>query len=138
MLEAAPTEVTLEIGEVVAAIDACLDAIQSCTSCADESLAEDDVKDLRLNIALCESCADTCTVTARSLSRPSHWDHVVVHELLRACVRTCTSCAEECERHAQHHRHCAICARTCRACQRACTDLLETEALRQLEKLAGG
>lgn len=138
MLEVAPTEVTLEIGEVVAAIDACLDAFQACTTCADESLAEDDVKDLRLCIALCESCADTCAVTTRTLSRPSHWDHAVVHELLRACVRTCTSCAEECQRHAQHHRHCAICARTCRACERACTDLLETEALQQLEKLAGG
>lgn len=138
MLEAAPTELTLEIGHVVAAVDACLDSIQACTACADESLAEEDVRDLRLCIALCESCADTCTVTARALSRPSHWDHAVVDELLRACVRTCKSCAEECQRHAQHHRHCAICARTCRACERACTELLETEALQQLETLKGG
>ena len=138
MLEAAPTKVTLEIGAVVAAIDACLDSIQACTACADESLAEDDVNGLALCIALCESCADTCTVTARALSRPSHWDHAVLHALLRACVRTCGLCAAECERHANHHRHCAICATTCRACERACTGLLETEALKQLEKLAGG
>lgn len=138
MLEAAPTEVTLDIGELVVAIEACLEALQACTACADESLAEDDVKDLRVCIALCELCADTCTVTARALSRPSHRDHAVIHGLVRACLGTCTSCAEECERHAQHHRHCAICARTCRLCERACTELLETEALQQLQNLAGG
>jgi hypothetical protein len=138
MLEAAPTELTLPIGEVAAAIDACLDSLQACTTCADESLAEKDVGDMRLCIALCFSCADVCTVTARALSRPSHWDHAVVNDLLQACVRTCTSCSEECERHAQHHRHCAICARTCRACERACTDLLESDTLKELEKLAGG
>lgn len=138
MLEAAPTELTLEIGTVVAAIDACLDSLQACTSCADESLAEDDVQDLALCIALCESCADTCTLAARTLSRPSHWDHTIVRELLSACVRTCALCAAECERHATHHRHCAICAKACRACERACTDLLETDELEELKKLAGG
>ena len=25
-------------------------------------------------------------------------------------LRSCTACAEECDRHAEHHRHCAICA----------------------------
>jgi hypothetical protein len=50
----------------------------------------------------------------------------------------CSDCAEECERHAAHHRHCAICAKACRACARACGELLEAEAFQELEKLAGG
>jgi len=110
MLEAAPVELSLEISPVVTALDACLDCLQTCTSCADESLAEDDVKTLARCIALCESCADFCVHTARALSRPAHWDHAVLHGLLRACVRACASSAEECERHAAHHRHCATCA----------------------------
>jgi hypothetical protein len=48
------------------------------------------------------------------------------------------TCADECERHAAHHRHCGICARACRACAKACGELLDDEAFKELEKLAGG
>jgi hypothetical protein len=137
MLEASPTGVTLGIAEVTAAIDTCLNCLQSCTSCADADLAEKDLDDLRTCIALCLNCADVCDVTARVLSRPAHWDHVVVDQLLQACVRTCTSSAEECARHADHHRHCAICEKACRACVRACSALLDAEAFQELHKLAG-
>src|ERR687891_115765 len=46
------------------------------------------------------------------------------------CARSCTACAdadlaEKCERHAQHHEHCRICADTCRRCEEACASLLE-------------
>lgn len=46
--------------------------------------------------------------------------------------------AEECERHAGHHRPCAICAEACRGCARACGVLLEDEAFEELQELAGG
>ena len=74
-------------------------------------------------------CADICDATARVLSRPGQRDHLTIRDLLVTCVRSCTACAEECDRHAEHHRHCAICAEACRACVRACAVLLENESL---------
>ena len=133
MLDASPTGVPLGVAAVAAAIDACLDCLQSCTSCADADLVEEDVGDLSTCSALCLTCADVCGVTARVLSRPAREDTVVVYRLLQACVRTCTSSAEECHRHAAHHRHCAICERVCRACIDACTTLLDAEAFRALD-----
>jgi hypothetical protein len=137
MLDTSPRGVPLDADQVAAAIDACLNCVQACTGCADADLAEDDVEDLRDCIALDQRCADVCGLTARTLSRPSHWDEFVAHRLLQACVRACSTCAEECARHAAHHRHCAICEKVCRACERACQDLLDTEAFGELQKLAG-
>src|SRR5260370_11773551 len=137
MLDASPSAVPLGVAEVAAAIDACLNCLQACTSCADADLVEDDVAEMRACIALCLGCADVCDLVARVLSRPAQSDHVVVHRLLQACVRECTICAEECDRHAEHHRHCAICAQVCRACGVACRALLDAEAFDELEKLAG-
>jgi hypothetical protein len=137
ILDASPSDVPLGVAEVAAAIDACLACVQTCTSCTNADLAEDDVAEMRTCIALCVNCADVCELTARVLSRPAHSDHFVVHRLLQACVRTCTSSAEECARHAKHHRHCAICEKTCRVCLQRCRALLDAEALEELEKLAG-
>jgi hypothetical protein len=137
MLEASPSGVPLGIAEVAAAIDACLNCVQACTSCADSDLVEPDVAEMRPCIALCLECADVCDLVARTLSRPAQSDHLVVHRLLQACVRECTLCTEECARHADHHRHCAICAKVCRACEAACSALLDSEAFEELEKLAG-
>jgi hypothetical protein len=134
MLEASPADVPAGVGEVAAAIDACLKCVQSCTSCSDADLAEDNVAEMAICAALCLACADVCAVTARALSRPAHWDNFVVHRLLQACVRSCTSGADECHRHAPHHRHCAICEKVCRACVEACSALLEAEAFRDVEK----
>jgi hypothetical protein len=132
MLAAFPAGVRLDVAEVATAIDASLNCLQTCASCADADLAEDDVEELRTCIALCVNCGDVCDVTARVLSRPARWDGVVVLRLLQACVRTCTMCAEECARHAHHHRHCAICEQSCRSCIEACNALLENEAFQQL------
>ncbi len=138
MLDASPTGAPLGVAEAAAAIDACLNCAQSCTSCADADLMEAEVAQMRGCIALCLDCADVCDLVARILSRPAQSDHVVVHRLLQACVRECTLCADECARHAEHHRHCAICAKACRACGVACRSLLDAEAFEQLENLAGG
>jgi hypothetical protein len=131
MLEASPVGVPADVDTVAAAIDACLECLQSCTACADEDLAEPDIDELRTCIARCLNCAEVCDVTARLLSRPAHWDLPVIRHLLQACVRVCTICSEECARHAHHHRHCAICQRVCDACIRACGALLAAEALKE-------
>ena len=138
MLDAAPGPIELDLDDLTAAIAACANSAQACTACADSSLAEDEVATLVLSIARCDDCADVCTATERLLSRPLHADKTVVHRLLRACVRECAICAEECERHAAYHKHCGICARACRLCEKACSDLLDDEAFAELQKLAGG
>lgn len=125
ILDAVPKRVPLGAGAVAAAIDACLNCVQSCTTCADSDLVEEDVRAMAACIALCHTCADICDTTARVLSRPSQWDHLVVRPLLEACVRACTTSAEECDRHAEHHRHCAICAEACRSCIQRCRALLD-------------
>jgi hypothetical protein len=134
MLDASPTAVPADVEKVAAAIDACLRCVQSCTSCSDFDLAEDDVAEMITCSALCLACAELCAVTARVLSRTAHWDTFVVHRLLQACVRSCTSSADECHRHAPHHRHCAICEKVCRACIDACNTLLDDQAFRDVEK----
>jgi len=138
MLEASPAQVAFDLNDVVEGIDRCLAAVQACTSCADSSLAEDEMAEMRDCIGLCLICVQVCGAVAALLSRPGQADHYVLHRLLEGCVRACSECAEECERHGAHHRHCAICARVCRACERACSVLLEDEAFQELEKLAGG
>jgi hypothetical protein len=137
VLNASPTAIPCGVEDVAAAIDACLNCLQTCTSCVDADLAEEEVAAMSTCIGLCVTCADLCEVTARVLSRTAHWDEFVVHRLLQACVRSCTSSAEECARHAAHHRHCAICERVCRACIHACTALLDDERFVELQKLAG-
>jgi hypothetical protein len=137
MLEAAPVEVDVGVAEVADAIEASAACAQACTSCSNSCLGEDDVAELSRCIALCSVCSHVCDAVVRALSQPVHSDPYVWHRLLEACVRTCTRSAEECERHAAHHRHCAICLKACRACIKACDSLLEAEAFQELKKLAG-
>jgi hypothetical protein len=128
MLDASRAAVPVAVAELAAAIDTCLTCLQACTACADSDLIEADVVTLRACIALNLICADICDASARVLTRPGQWDLLTVRDLLVACVRSCTTCAEECDRHAKHHRHCAICAEACRGCIRACRVLLESKA----------
>ena len=137
MLEASPVQSDLDIDAVAAAIEACLTCAQTCTSCANSDLAEPEVAELARCAALCTDCADVCLTTMRVLSRPFASDHRATHHVLRACVLTCTNSAEECARHAAHHRHCAVCEKACRACLHACDALLQAEAFQQLAKLGG-
>lgn len=132
MLDSVPTDVPVSTDELAAAIDACLQCVQSCTTCANADLAEQDIDELAVCAARCINCADVCDATARLLSRPAHWDQFVIHRVLQACVRTCENSAEECARHARHHHHCAICEKVCRACIQACATLLDAKAFEQL------
>jgi hypothetical protein len=96
----------------------------TCTICADASLAEDDVRALARCLRLCLDFADTCVATGRILSRQTDPDAGTQATALEACATVCRACAEECERHAQHHKHCRLCAEECRRCERACDELL--------------
>jgi hypothetical protein len=138
LLDLGTTPLGLDATAVADAIVAAANCEQSCTTCADLCLAEEDVAAMAKCVALCTNCADVCATTLRVLSRPVQSDHAVVHHALRACVRACQQSAEECAHHAPHHRHCAICLQACRVCESACAELLEAEAFEALEKLAGG
>src|SRR5438270_6756990 len=126
MLNTSPADVPVGVADLAIATDACLTCVQACTGCADSDLIEEDVVTLRACIAINLVCADICDATARVLSRPGQWDLLTVRDLLATCVRSCTTCAEECDRHAKHHPHCAICAEACRARILACTVLPES------------
>jgi hypothetical protein len=124
--------------KLATAIDACADNELTCTACADADLAEDDVAEMSECIRLCVMCADLCALTGRFLSRRAREDRFLITRVLQACVRVCHACADECERHAAHHKHCALCEKACRACEQACRELLDEEALEELQAIAGG
>jgi hypothetical protein len=126
MLDTYPRDVNLDTGQLAATIDALSDCAQACTACADGCLSEEMVAELTKCIRMCLDCADVCTATLRVVSRQTDYDANLTRAVLEACVATCRSCGDECERHAQIHEHCRVCAEACRRCEQACKDLLAT------------
>ena len=119
-----PTQVDREA--LARCIAECYDCARSCTICVDANLAEEDVAEMRRCIIL------------PGLRRRLHRDpprHGQPPDGIRAGDRAggdrelpailLLTCAEECERHAQHHEHCRLCAETCRRCEAACAALLD-------------
>jgi len=110
-------------------IEECFTCSQACTACADACLSEPNVAELT-KLAKCVredmDCADICDTTGRVLSRHTGYDANVTRAVLEACAIACKSCGDECERHAQMHEHCGVCAEACRRCEQACQQLLAT------------
>ncbi|HEV3496264.1 MAG TPA: four-helix bundle copper-binding protein [Actinomycetes bacterium] len=129
MLEAYPKDLGgVDRQKLADCIAACFECAQTCTACADACLSEDMVAELTKCIRLDLDCADVCTATLRVLSRQTDYDANVTRPVLEACIATCGSCGDECERHAQMHEHCRVCAEACRRCEQACRDLLAAMA----------
>lgn len=124
MLETHPRTLAMEIGPLVACIDACFDCAQACTACADADLGEPDAETLIACVALCHNCSDICISTGRVMSRQTEFVPQLARAALRSCVEACRRCGDECERHADHHEHCRICEEVCRWCEQACEDAL--------------
>jgi hypothetical protein len=124
MLEAHPWRARIDRDLLARCIDECLGCEQSCTACADASVAEEDVDDLRRSIRLCLDCADVCTATGRVLSRQTEYVAETARAQVSSCRELCGACAKECERHADHHEHHRICAEECRRCEEACSAVL--------------
>ncbi|HYV81597.1 MAG TPA: four-helix bundle copper-binding protein, partial [Streptosporangiaceae bacterium] len=97
---------------------------QACTADVDADLSEQNLADMVTCIRLCLECTDICTATVGVISRPAVYDASVTRPLLEACVASCKSCGDECERHAQMHAHCRVCEQACRRCEQACRELL--------------
>jgi hypothetical protein len=124
MLEAHPQPPGGDRDVIVRCIEACIDSAAACTSCADADLGESDLPELVRCIRLCLDCADICDATGRIVTRQTESEGSVVRATVEACVTICRACREECERHAEHHEHCRICAQSCGRCEQACNALL--------------
>lgn len=105
-------------------VAACLKCSLACTACSDACLAESDITELVKCIRTDLDCADMCDATAKVLTRQTAYDLAVIRSTVTACLKAIVACAEECERHAAHHKHCQISAMVCREAERACEDLL--------------
>jgi hypothetical protein len=116
--------INVDADVLAAAIDAVSDCAQACDADTDADLDEHNLAEMVKCIRLCLNCVDVCTATAEVISRPAAYDADVAKPLLQACVAICQSCGDECERHAQHHAHCRVCAGACRRCEQACRELL--------------
>ena len=125
MLDSYPHTSGLDAGVLAAAIEALTDCTQACIADVDADLSEQDLAEMVKCIRLCLNCVDVCTATTGVVSRQAEYDTAVARPLLEACVAICKSCGDECERHAQHHRHCRVCAEACRRCEQACRNLLD-------------
>ena len=124
LLDTYPRDVNVDAGLLARTIDALSDCAQACTACADDCLSEQQVAELVKCIRLNLDCADVCTAMLRVASRQPEYDANLTRLLLEACAAACKSCGDECQRHAEMHEHCRMCAEACRRCQQACADLL--------------
>ena len=111
---------------LIACIEECFDCAQACTACADACLAEPTVAELVQCIRLNLDCSDVCAAAGAAASRQTGSNELVVRMLIETCVSACRVCAEECERHAAHMKHCAICAEVCRRCEAICRSAAQT------------
>ena len=125
MLDAYPRALTVDAELLAATIDALSDCAQACTADTDADLSESNLAEMVTCIRLCLDCTDICAATAAVIGRLTDYNADVTRPLLDACVAICKSCGDECERHAQHHEHCRVCAQACRRCEQACRELLD-------------
>jgi hypothetical protein len=124
MLETYPRGFNVDGGLLARTIDRLEECANTCTQCADACLSEQHLDALAKCIRLNLDCADLCMATSRVISRQTEYDANVTRPALEACIAACSSCADECGRHAEHMAHCAVCADACRGCEAACRDLL--------------
>lgn len=128
MLSTHPKPSSLDRKALVDCIHACYDCAQTCTACADACLAEPQVQSLVRCIRLNLDCFDVCVTTGNLLSRQTEPEMALLRAQLEACREACQTCGAECERHAQHHEHCRVCAEACRQCQETCERLVSAMA----------
>ena len=125
LLRTYPRNVDVDVDVLAATIDALSDCAEACMADADANLGERNVAEMVRCVRLCLDCADVCGATVGVASRQAERDASFT-TLLEACAAVCKSCGEECERHAQMHEHCRVCAEACRRGEQASRALLDT------------
>jgi hypothetical protein len=96
--------------------DVLAECITACEYCSDACLNEENIKMLADCIRNDRDCADICRTALNYISRDSQHAGTVIE----ICARICSDCADECEKHADHHDHCRYCAEVCRRCEEEC------------------
>lgn len=108
-------------------IDACFCCVEACTACADACLSEPHVDRLVACVRLNLDCAQVCSTTGNILARANRaGTRQLLEAQLTTCIAFCRTCANECNRHAEMHKHCRMCAEACLACAEACDQMLAT------------
>jgi uncharacterized protein DUF326 len=125
LLDTYPRTFDVDTGVLAATIDALNECAQAFTADTAADLSERNVTEMVKCIRLCLDCTDICVATVGITSRQTEHDAMVIKPLLEACAAICKSCGDECERHAQMHEHCRVCAEACRRCEQACRKLLQ-------------
>src|ERR1700750_3355028 len=123
ILEAHPRPLIAEVAVLARCLDECGACEATCTICADACMAEPGDRDLSRCIRLALACADPAPAAMRILGRQTDPHPPSQLNVLETCLAACRACADECELHAAHHRHCAISAAECRRCEQACEEL---------------
>ena len=126
MLQTHPQPMSADRDTLVRCIEACFSCAAVCTGCADACLGEQNVPELARCIRLNHDCADICDAAGRMLARQIGADAAVPTHCCRGLWPGVPIRGDECERHAEHHDHCRVCADACRRCEQACNDLLAT------------
>jgi hypothetical protein len=93
-------------------IDACLQCFSACLNCAGRDHKEGSSMGNCAQINM--ECAAVCNAAAKLMSLGSKY----AKEVCLICVKICTECAEECEKHDKPH--CRECAQACRECAEHC------------------
>lgn len=125
MLETYPgPSIQVDPAALTDCVSACVRCSLACTACADACMVESDIAVLVRCIRTDLDCADMCNATVRVLTRLTASNVGVMSSVVNACLATIVACAEECERHAAHHKHCEVSAMVCRDAEEACRKLL--------------
>ncbi len=111
---------------LIRCIEECSSCAITCTSCADACTADEMVAELRQCIRLNVDCADVCEASARLATRRTGGNEMAISALLDVCATVCRLCAEECQKHAERHEHCRICADACLRCEAACVEAIRS------------
>lgn len=98
-------------------IQALNDCSVICNQCYYACFREEDVKMLSACIQVNRICAEICDLTSGWVSVAKRNDELSI-ELKKLCVKSCDSCADECEKHL--YDHCTLCAKACRKCSEVC------------------
>ena len=125
MLDTYQRTFNIDATVLAVAINALGDCAQACAVDVTADLSEHDLGEMVKCIRLCLDCVDVCTAAVGITSRLAQSDDTVIKPLLEASVASCRSCGDECERHAQMHEHCQVCAEACRRCENACRELID-------------
>lgn len=125
IIDHANVELATSSEQLARTIDVLFACVTSNTTCADACLGEETVAELRDCITTNNLCAEVCVATARALARIREGSYAILKMQLLAAIEATSKCAEECDRHADMHAHCRVCAEDCRSAEKAARAMLD-------------